>query len=215
MDQPAHVLDAGGLIVQVKAQGAATSRPRRLDQRYAEPVEHSRSGSVDRRRECRLHAAGERKHFARVSRLRPCARRARSRRDFFAQRSRQNAAKELPRFQRSGEEHSSRQRESEYGPAKPVQRSALGPRLDEVAADVDEPAVLHARRARSLAGAARQAAIQVQARALGDLPALERALHEVDAAARRIEVVAEKLVGRAGRGAKPAVHAFAQDGFGF
>ena len=55
----------------------------------------------------------------------------------------------------------------------------------------------------------------MQARALGDRPALQRALPQVDAAARRIEVVAQKLVGRAGRGAKTAVHALAQDGFGF
>lgn len=51
----------------------------------------------------------------------------------------------------------------------------------------------------------------MQPRAPGDWRALERALDQVDPPARGIEVVAEDLVGRAGRGAKPAMHALAQD----
>src|SRR5690606_32290726 len=40
-------------------------------------------------------------------------------------------------------------------------------------------------------------------------------LDEVDASARPVELVAEQLVGRAGGSAETAMHAFAQDGFGF
>src|SRR5207248_8819925 len=62
--------------------------------------------------------------------------------------------------------------------------------------------------------AARQAAVEVQSRPVRDLGALERAFHEVDAAARAVEVIAENLISRAGRGAEAAVHAFAQDRLG-
>jgi hypothetical protein len=44
--------------------------------------------------------------------------------------------------------------------------------------------------------------------------ALEHLLDEIDAAARPVELVAEELVGRAGRGAEAAVHALAQDRLG-
>src|SRR4051794_34885234 len=42
--------------------------------------------------------------------------------------------------------------------------------------------------------------------------ALEHVLDQVDAAARAVELVTEQHVGRAGRGAEAAMHAFAQDG---
>ena len=41
--------------------------------------------------------------------------------------------------------------------------------------------------------------------------AFEHLLDQIDAAARAVEFVAEQLIGRAGRGAEAAVHAFAQD----
>ena len=40
VDQPAHVVHARSLVVQVEAQRAAASSARRLDQRNPEPVEH-------------------------------------------------------------------------------------------------------------------------------------------------------------------------------
>ena len=48
-----------------------------------------------------------------------------------------------------------------------------------------------------------------------DRRAFEHLLHQVDAPARAVELVAEQLVGRAGRGAEAAVHALAQDRLGF
>src|SRR2546430_17305451 len=88
---------------------------------------------------------------------------------------------------------------------------SLDLRLDEVAPDVHQLAVLHARGARRLAGAAREAAIQMKLRAAGDRRALEHLLHEVDAATRAVELVAEKRVGGAGGEAEAAMHALAKN----
>src|SRR5206468_11868499 len=66
-----------------------------------------------------------------------------------------------------------------------------------------------------LAGAAGETAVEVQASLVGDLLPLEGLLHEVDATARAIVLVAEEQIGRTGRGAETAVHALAQDGVGF
>ena len=83
-----------------------------------------------------------------------------------------------------------------------------------LAADVDQPAVLHARRTRRLAAAAGEAAVEMQLRLRGDRRALEHLLDQVDAPARAVELVAEQLVRRAGRRAEAAMHARAQDGVG-
>ena len=47
----------------------------------------------------------------------------------------------------------------------------------------------------------------------GGLGTFEHLFDQVNAAARPVELVAQQLVGRAGGGAKPAVHAAAQDFF--
>ena len=82
------------------------------------------------------------------------------------------------------------------------------------AADIEQAAVLHARRARRLAIAAGQAAVEVELGLRGDRLAFQHLLHEVDAAARPVELVAQELVRRARRRAKAAMHARAQDGVG-
>ena len=51
----------------------------------------------------------------------------------------------------------------------------------------------------------------MQLRALRDFRPLQHLLDEVDAPSRTVELIAEHLVGWAGRIAEPAVHAFAQD----
>src|SRR5262249_56088507 len=84
----------------------------------------------------------------------------------------------------------------------------------EWAGDVEEGAVLEAGGTRGLAGAAGEAAIEVQPRPVGHWLALQRLLHEVDAPARAVVLVAEQQVGRAGRGAEAAVHALPQDRVG-
>ena len=83
------------------------------------------------------------------------------------------------------------------------------------AADVEQPAVLDAGRTGRLAAAAGEAAVEVQLRLRGRRRAFEHLLDEVDAPARAVELVAQELVGRAGRGAEPAVDAATQDGVGF
>jgi hypothetical protein len=94
---------------------------------------------------------------------------------------------------------------------------AQGPRhalVDQLAADVKQAPVLHARRARGFAVQARQAAVQVQLGLAGRLGAFEHILDQVDAPARAIEFVAQQLVRRAGGGAEAAVHAGSQDRLG-
>ena len=91
---------------------------------------------------------------------------------------------------------------------------ALVGRLDMRAGMVDQVHVVHARGAGRHAGEAGKAAVDV----LHDLlrrgfAALEHLLDQVDAPARAVEFVAEFEIGRAGRGAEPAMHAGAQDLF--
>ena len=79
---------------------------------------------------------------------------------------------------------------------------------------VDQMHVVHARRTGRHAGKARQAAVDVHDDVRGRRPVvLQHVLDQVDAAARRIELVAVEHIGRAGRGAEAAMHAGAQDFF--
>ena len=50
---------------------------------------------------------------------------------------------------------------------------------------------------------------------VGRAAVLQHVLDEIDAPTRRIQFVAERHIGRAGRRAEAAMHAFAQDLFGF
>ena len=54
----------------------------------------------------------------------------------------------------------------------------------------------------------------MQLRAARDLAALEQLLDQIDAAARPVELIAQHLIGGAGRVAEAAVHALAQDRLG-
>ncbi len=76
--------------------------------------------------------------------------------------------------------------------------------------------VVHAGWTGRHAGQARQAAIDVLDLDLARRAVLlQHVLDEVDAPARRIQLVAQQHIGRAGRGAEPAMHAGAQDLVGF
>ncbi len=86
--------------------------------------------------------------------------------------------------------------------------------IHHFAANVHQVAVLHAAGAGGFAVAAGQAAVQVLLRGAGGLLPFQHLLDEVDAAARAVQLIAQRLVGGAGGGAKAAVHAFAQNGFG-
>jgi len=88
--------------------------------------------------------------------------------------------------------------------------------LDMGAGVVDEVHVMHARGAGGHASQARQAAIDMLDHLGGRRPiVLQHVLDEINAPARRIELVSEQHVGRTGRGAEAAMHAGAQDAVRF
>ena len=214
VDVAAHVGQAAVAVVQVGADRAAAAGivgDQGLD---AGGVEHARGRAVDVRQHRRLHAAHQQQHLARVLARRPAVRGgASARRHLVLERRRQQRPHELAELHRRAE-----QRRGQALLQQPAHRLLAGRAfdalLDDLAADVDQVPVLHARRAGGLAIAAGQATVQVQLRAARDRGAFEHLLHQVDAAARPVEFVAEQLVGRAGRGAEAAVHALAQDRFG-
>ena len=72
--------------------------------------------------------------------------------------------------------------------------------------------VMHPRRAGRHAGQARQAAVDMQHRLFIRVAViLQHVLDQVDTAPRTVELVAQHLIGRTGRGAEPAMHAGSQD----
>ncbi|MNL63331.1 hypothetical protein D3C87_1874610 [compost metagenome] len=75
--------------------------------------------------------------------------------------------------------------------------------------------VIDAGGAGGFAVAARQAPVQMLLGFLGDLVAFQHLLDQVDAPPRPIQFIAQQLIGRAGGIAKAAVHASAQNAFGF
>src|SRR3954451_24467490 len=126
----------------------------------------------------------------------------------------EQAAERSPQCERGTKEAAVRQRARKRPALESLARRARDLLLDQVAADVDELAVLHAGGTRRLAGTAGEATVEVQLRALRDRCALEHLLHEIDAAARAVELVAQQGIGRAGVEAEAAVHALAQDRVG-
>ena len=94
--------------------------------------------------------------------------------------------------------------------------SGLRPTLliDQRTPNFEQPFVAHARGASRLAGPALQAAVEMQLRLCRGRRTFQHGLEQIDAAARPVELVAEQLIGRTGRVAEAAVHAFAQDAVG-
>ena len=198
----------------MEAQRAAAAGAFLLDERDADSVEHARRRRVDVGGERRLHAAGEREHFPGVARRGPLARCRRRGRHFFGEALGEERPREPAELQERREQGMTRHDRRERAALDAFPR---GPRrffLDQLAPDVEQAPVLHARRAGRLAGAAGETAVEVQPRLVGDLLPFERLLHEVNAAARAVVLVAEEQIGRTGRGAEAAVHALAQDGVG-
>ena len=79
--------------------------------------------------------------------------------------------------------------------------------------NVDQRAEIDSRRAGGFAIAAGQATVQVPLRRARWRMAFEHLLDQIDSAARAVQFVAQQLIGRAGRQAKTAVHALAQNRF--
>src|SRR5574337_505676 len=101
------------------------------------------------------------------------------------------------------------------GASGTLSRRAWGRRgLTRRPAAVQPAAVVPPRGTGALAGAAGQAAVQVQARLLGRLGTLKNLLHEIDAAAGPVQLIPQDLVGRTGGGTEAAMDALAEDFLG-
>ena len=182
----------------------------------------------DRRRQRLVGAAGEQRH------PRPCARRSPDRRrgSVMAPGARSGASRaaaasgfnpmrgeqrrerlaEHARHHRHAKPARIRHDVGEEQPHQPVEQRPRVGFLDMRAGVIDQMHVVHARRAGRHAGEARQAAVDVRDDLGGRRRVvLQHLLDQVDAPARRIELVAEQHIGRAGRGAEAAMHAGAQN----
>ncbi|GAC1630475.1 MAG: hypothetical protein NVS9B10_22920 [Nevskia sp.] len=212
VDRAPRGIEPGGLRVQVIFERATATDADAL-RAEAERIEHARRGRVDVRRQRRLHAALGDQHAARMTRGRP-RRRGPRQRHLRSEGLRQQRPEPAAESEQRGEAPRLRQHEAQQGAAQALPARARHALLDDLAADVDEPPVLHAARAGRLAGAAAQAAVEMRLRLGRDRLAFEHFLDLVDAAARAVELVAEQLVSRTGRVAETAVHAGAQDAVG-
>ena len=185
-----------------------------LDQRDAEAIQQARRRGIDVRRKRRLHTAVEHQHLARMAWRRPFGVACAGLRDFLLQGRGQQRAQGLADPEQRLEQRRPRQHDAQSGAHDRLRQRAADMLIDDVAADVHQPAILHARRTGCFAGAAGQAAVQVHLRLGGDRIALQHFLHQVDASARAVEFVAQQLISRAGGGAESAMHAGAQDAVG-
>ena len=86
--------------------------------------------------------------------------------------------------------------------------------LDADAREIDEMHVVHPARAGGHAGEAGETPVDVVGDRRGDRALLEHLLDQVDAAARRIALIAEQHIGRAGGGAEAAMDAALEHGVG-
>ena len=212
IDVAPHLDLAAILVVEVEFHGAAAAGLGRGDQLDPGSVEHARGGGVDVGRHGRLHAAFEHQHLARMAAGGKFAGRA-----LFGhlglQALGQQAAHGLAQLHR-GREQRRRQPFLERPAHGALAQRARHLFIDDLATNIHQVAVLHAAGAGRFAVAAGQAAVQVQLGLARGFGAFEHLLHQVDASARAVELIAQQLIGRAGGGAEAAVHAFAQDGLG-
>ena len=162
-----HVGERLVLVVEVERDRAAAAGRGASHERDAEAVEHARGRGVDRGRDRRLHAAVA---------ARACGARAAPRATRPRVAPRGNLARERARQQRPracARAPAPRRRARACGSVRLRNQRRMRSRgvrgtfsSTSVAADVDEPPVLHARRTRRLARAAGEAAVEVQLRAL-------------------------------------------------
>ncbi len=148
-----------------------------------------------RRRQARRH---ERKRRCGPLKSKPCER--------IAQRTREPA-------QHQSEPEASRMRQDfrqEEAPAA-LNGRAAPLRFDAAPGEIDEMHIVDAARTGGHAGEAREAAVDMVGRRRRHLALLEHLLHQVDAAARAVALIAREHVSRAGRRAEAAMNATAQD----
>jgi hypothetical protein len=213
VDIGAHVplrLVACGEVLTERATTAGTGDP---NQGHADAVEQARHGRVDRRRQCRLHAAMQDEHRPGVPGRRPDASLAPAR-QLLRQGLRQQRARRASGGQGDTEQRARQQCLPQQPAAGALAGRPRGKVFDQVATDIGQPHIAHAGGAGGFARAAGEAAVEVQPRPGADCRTLEHLLDEVDSPTRTVEFVAKQLVGRTGRGAHPAMHAGAQDRLG-
>ena len=132
-------------------------------------------------------------------------------RDLRAQRGGQKRAHELAHAEQRPEQRGTREdRPQELA----LQRHGPGSAhalVHHAPADVEQPPILDPRRTGRFARAAGQATVEMQLRDGRNRLPFQHLLHEIDAPARPIELIAQKLIGGTGRTAEAAVHALAQD----
>ena len=122
------------------------------------------------------------------------------------------AAKQLPKAQKEAEAHPRGHQPAQQAPRQPLVPGARHGGLDGGAADIDQPAIAHARGAGRLAGAAGQTAVQVELGLAAGGLALQDLLDQIDAAPGSVQFIAQELVGGTSGGAETAVHTGSQDG---
>ena len=226
-ERPPEPLRLGLTSVVRRQRAAAALRPRRHD---VEPLraQHPGRGGVDTGEELALHAAEEQAddaatgaagrgplghRLAGLQRRRQPLHRRERRRDPVegarpAQQSRQpgplvepQRSPRRPQPLRVGEQREDALAEGLVGAGPLV--AALHLR----AGVLDDPVVLHARRAGGHAGHAAEAGVDVLHQRVGHRRALEALVHQVDPAARRVHLLAPQHVGRTAGQAEPAVDA--------
>ena len=143
VDIGAHLRQGRLLGIEVEIHRAAAARPAGLAHAYAHGVEHAHRGRVDGRHHAGLHAAGRHHDLARVARgIGQQAGRA-PRRHFRSQRGGQQRPQGLRQTHGRGEQgriHAFAQQPAAQA-IRPGTRNAL---VDDLAAQIDEMAVLHA-----------------------------------------------------------------------
>ena len=215
----------GVLVAHVLGQGAATAGAPGDHDLAAVAAQQADCGFVDPGADDLLRTAGQQRHpqaaFAgggkalrHVVRRRPAEAHTREAHD-GAQAARHQTGEgpgEFAADQGQAKEAGFGQQPFQQAAQQPVaERPDIG-LLDAPPALVQKMHVIDTRGAGRGARQAGQAAVDVPHRAgAGRLAALEHFLDQVDAAARAVQFVAQGDVGRAGRGAKAAMHAFAQN----
>ena len=186
---------------------------------------------VDGGREHLLRAAGEQGDppaasalgavhaVDRLARRQPGGRQVQHRAQAAAQHARRHGAAERPyqagRRHRHAEAARARQDAGQQPAQQPLVPGAGVGLLDVAAAVVDQVHVVHAGRASRHAGQAAEAAVHVLDHVRGGgATGFEHVLHQVDAAARTIQFVAEQHEGRAGGRAHAAMYAGAEHAVG-
>ena len=196
--------------IQVVTQGAAAGLLINAEERHPQAVEHARGCGIDIRRKCRLYAALQHDHAARVTRRRRgCGPHARG--DAHRLRLRQQRPQPLADAQSGGEHRTARERSAQRAAHQALAGTADRPGREHLTSNVHQFSVLHAGGTGRLAGATGETAIQMRHRDLACGCALEHLLDEIDATAGAVELIAEELIGRAGRETKPAMYALADD----